>query len=155
MTKFDSVSTLLADYTGRNAKTNSSGTGDTENRGAPTSTLDGIMQKQQPRTAGGAMPATKKRSRRKMSPAGATETCTNSSTTNHEFVYPKGKLETDKEPKLFAPPRGGGVGRKMVSIMTTGRATRRSINRGALLFNQRPGAQGVLSKLLACVCVRS
>lgn len=152
VTKFDSVSTLLADYTGRNAKNAScartpskpTATGDTDNTGEPTSTLDDTWQRQQSRTAGGTA-ASKKRGRRNISSTGATMPYNSSPT--HEFVYPKGKLENDIEPKLFAPSLGGGVGRKMVSVMTAGRTTRRNINRGASSLNDR-GLEGTFQNIV-------
>lgn len=142
VTKFDSVSTLLADYTGRNAQKHpaSASGGNTNDAGAPATTMLRDASPRQKSRAGASRSlgsAGQKRGRRRdTTPASAEATAAGSSFPTRDSVYPKGKLEKDKEPALFAPSLVKGVGRRMVSVMKAGKtaASRRHGSRGVYVY---------------------
>ncbi|CAM9159646.1 unnamed protein product [Ectocarpus fasciculatus] len=133
VTKFDSVSTLLADYTGRKIAAASTGNGE-----AATAAVSSPSKAR--RRAATAAPASGSTSFRTSSKRRRNNNNNNNNTPgemaeNPEEVgnggpdatakgfqldrnapYPSGKLEEDRNPPLFSADGGGG--RKMVSLMT-------------------------------------
>ena len=132
MTKFDSVSTLLADYTGRKiaaAADNNNNNNDNDEVAGMSSAPSKIRRRAATAapTGGGATLRTgKKRSRNNNASdtaggnpegSGGRGVTTASASLDRNTIYPSGKLEEDKNPSLFGASAAGG-GRKMVSLMT-------------------------------------
>ena len=131
MTKFDSVSTLLSDYTGRNLAAAT-----TQNRGSRTATYRTAPPNDRERRAttasaggGGSSGGGGGRSNRKRhrTANNAIKVAGNPESVGGTGVdrtppFPTGKLEQDKHPPLFPSSAGGGGGgdggRRMVSLMT-------------------------------------
>lgn len=142
MTKFDSVSTLLADYTGRNAEKHpaSAGSGNAKDTGGPATSTSGDASPKQKSRAGASRSlesAGRKRGRRgDATPASTGAAAVGSSCPARDSVYPKGKLEEDNQPSLFAPSLDRGVGRRMVSVMKAGKtaASKRHGTRGVYVY---------------------
>ena len=157
VTKFDSVSTLLADYTGRKIDAAAAAVTTADSSGVVASPSSSPSKTR--RRAATAAPAggctslrtSKKRSRNNNNNnRDHDDDHSNPSNTagdNHEAggdrgastagarldrnaPYPTGKLEEDKNPTLFASSAGGG-GRKMVSLMAGGGKKSSGINRRA------------------------
>lgn len=140
MTKFDSVSTLLADYTGQkiDAAAATAAAAGNDNGGVVASTSTSISPSKPRRRAATAAPASgctslrtsKKRSRNNIDhnnnasitvggnpeAGGDRGATTVGAKLDRNAPYPTGKLEEDKNPTLFASSASGG-GRKMVSLM--------------------------------------
>lgn len=122
MTKFDSVSTLLADYTGQNAASSSStATSDTPLIGTRTGdpTAETSTDVKHRGIGGGALFASKKRGRNAIS-----GNVFGNERGGKDHQFSKGKLEEDRESSPFASTVSNA--RRMVSVMTAGR-TRRKI----------------------------
>ena len=122
VTKFDSVSTLLSDYTGRNLAAAT-----TQNRDSHTATSRIASPSDHDRRAttvspsGGGVRSTRKRHRTTNNAAkvaGKPESGGGVDVDRHP-PFPTGKLEEDKNPPVFPSSAGDGSGgRKMVSLMT-------------------------------------
>lgn len=139
VTKFDSVSTLLADYTGRKIAATARDGHDKDTAGSATATPS--SQSKGRRRAATAAPASGGRDTRSRTSAkrgrpnndnafgktggnpDVTKVARGPTATGAEReiipeCYPSGKLEEDRNPPLFASSTRGG--RKMVSLMTGG-----------------------------------
>lgn len=124
MTKFDSVSTLLSDYTGRNLAASTSQDPPqtvTSSRIAPSKNDRRATSDRRATTAspGGGGRSTKKRNRTN----NAAKVVGNPesggiSGVDRNALFPSGKLEEDKNPPLFPSSADGGR-RRMVSLMTS------------------------------------
>lgn len=117
VTKFDSVSTLLADYTGRN--TAAATVPSMNPKAAKPSTVSSKAKRAVTAASGGGSRPAKARSGAFTAAAGVGRNFKAGSEINVDpnVPYPTGKLEDDKNPPLFA---SSVCGRKMVSIMVDG-----------------------------------
>lgn len=128
VTKFDSVSTLLADYTNRNTASSTAPSGNPK-----ITTPRAVGGRAATAAPDGGSKTRKTRARRSntIGEAGLSEA---PAVVDPKAPYPTGKLEEDKNESLFASSMGGG-GRKMVSVMTKhavkgGRDSRRAKTAG-------------------------
>lgn len=139
VTKFDSVSTLLADYTGRKiAAAADSPTGDA----VATAPGASVSNARRAVTAGaiGCSQTKGKRSRSQNTDKGNTDAA-GGIAVSRNAPYPTGKLEEDKTPSLFGSSIVRG-GRKMVSVMVgaASSGSRRGKRTGTRAAGERGGA---------------
>lgn len=179
VTKFDSVSTLLADYTGRKLDAAAAAATGVDSSGGVASPSSSKTRRRAATAApaGGctSLRSSKKRSRNNNnnnnndhsnppntaggnheagSDRGATTVGAN---LDRNAPYPTGKLEEDKNPALFASSASGG-GRKMVSLMVGGgkkgggigrRAKTAGVTTKSRIRGQQAGERGSSLKGLA------
>lgn len=170
MTKFDSVSTLLADYTGRKIAAAAGNNGEAAGAAiAPSSTKTRRRAATAAPAGGGTSVRTSKKRSRTNAASGVIEgnldvggsggATTSRVNVDSNAPYPTGKLEEDKSPSLFASSTGGG-GRKMVSLMAGGGKKgggggggsgikRRAKTAGMVTKGQQVGERGTSLKGLA------
>lgn len=138
VTKFDSVSTLLSDYTGRNlaaATTQKKDSHTATSRTAPPGDRDRRATTASPGGGGGGRSNRKRhRTTNNAAKMAGNPESGGGIGIDRPPTFPTGKLEEDKNPSLFPSSAGGGGGggggRRMVSLMTSSGKKGGSTGRG-------------------------